>query len=139
MENSNIDVVKRGYEAFGRGDVPALLGLFDKDIEWVTPGPPELPTSGIRRGPEAVGEFFRTLIEHFEVQQFVPREFIAQGDRVVVTGDEVARLRSTGKVIEVRWAHVFGLKNGLIVSFHEYFDTCAAVEALREASAAARV
>lgn len=135
---SNIDVVTRGYSAFGRGDLDALLNLFDENIEWVTPGPPDLPTSGVRHGRKEVAQFFQTLNEHFQVEQFLPREFIADGDRVVVTGDEVARLRSTGKVITLKWAHVFGMKNGLVVTFQEYFDTCAAVEAVREAAAAAR-
>ena len=137
-QESNIDVVTRGYAAFGRGDLEALLRIFDENIEWVTPGPPELPTSGIRRGHKEVAQFFQTLSEHFQVEQFLPREFISEGDRVVVTGDEVARLRSTGKVINVKWAHVFGMKDGLVVTFQEYFDTCAAVEALREAAASAR-
>jgi uncharacterized protein len=30
----NVDVLKGGYEAFSRGDVPSVLGLFDPNIEW---------------------------------------------------------------------------------------------------------
>ena len=47
MTEENLDVIRRGYEAFGRGDINALLESFDEQINWVTPGPPELATSGL--------------------------------------------------------------------------------------------
>ena len=57
-EQQNLEVVRRGYDAFGHGDIETLLSLFDEQIEWVTPGPAELKTSGRRTGRQAVGEFF---------------------------------------------------------------------------------
>src|SRR5919109_4932977 len=125
-QNQNLDIIRRGYEAFGRGDLDALLSLFDENIDWVTPGPPELPTAGTRRGRQEVAGFFRTLNEVFEIEQFTPREFMVQGDRVIVTGDEVARVRGSSTPFNVQWAHAFELRNGLVVSFREYFDTFAA-------------
>lgn len=137
QENPNVDIVRRGYEAFGRGDLTTLLSLFAEDISWVTPGPPELPTSGSRRGHQQVAQFFETLNTHFEFEEFTPREFIAEGDRVVVLGDEVARSRRTARTINMTWCHVFSLRGGLVSSFNEYFDTFAVVDAIREKAAAA--
>jgi uncharacterized protein len=138
QQNSNVDIVRRGYEAFGRGDLDTLMTLFAEDISWVTPGPPEqLPTAGIRRGPQQVADFFQTLNTHFEVQQFTPRDFIAEGNKVVVIGDEVARSRKTGRPINLAWCHVFEMRDGKVATFNEYFDTFAAVDALREKAAAA--
>src|ERR1035438_1131236 len=34
MLMSNIDTVKQMYEAFGRGDVPAIIGHLDPNVEW---------------------------------------------------------------------------------------------------------
>lgn len=31
---SNADVVRGLYEAFGRGDVPSVLGLLAPDVDW---------------------------------------------------------------------------------------------------------
>lgn len=31
---SNVQLVQGAYEAFGRGDLPAVLDLMDSDIEW---------------------------------------------------------------------------------------------------------
>jgi ketosteroid isomerase-like protein len=37
---TNIDVVQQTYDAFGRGDIPALLSLLSDDVEWALPDPP---------------------------------------------------------------------------------------------------
>jgi ketosteroid isomerase-like protein len=42
---SNVDVIKNAYEAFGRGDVPAVLGAMDPEIEWhEAEGNPYMPS-----------------------------------------------------------------------------------------------
>lgn len=137
MSEDNLDVVRRGYDAFGRGDINALLDLFDEQIRWVTPGPPELATSGRRTGRQEVAAFFGSVNEVFDIQRFEPKEFIAQGDRVVVFGDETSRVRATGKTLELDWVHTFTLRNGKVVAFQEFFDTAAVVAAMSAAHAAA--
>ncbi len=137
MSEDNLDVVRRGYDAFGRGDIDALLELFDEQIQWVTPGPSELATSGRRTGRQEVGQFFASVNELFDVQRFEPRDYIAQGDRVVVLGVEAARVRSTGKMLELDWVHVFTMRTGKVIAFQEFFDTAAVVAAMSAAHAAA--
>ena len=132
-EQDNLDVVRRGYEAFGHGDIETLLSLFDEQIEWVTPGPAELATSGRRTGRQQVAEFFTVLSEMLEIQRFEPKQFIAQGDLVVVLGDDTSAVKATGKVLEGAWAHVFTLKNGKVTQFQEYMDTAELVAELRAA------
>ena len=58
-EQDNRALVQRGYDAFGRGDIEALLALLDDNVEWITPGPSDLPTAGRRRGRQQVAEFFK--------------------------------------------------------------------------------
>jgi uncharacterized protein len=138
-EQDNLNVVRQGYEAFGQGDIPKLLSLFDEQIEWVTPGPPELPTSGRRKGLQEVGEFFTAVSELFDIQRFEPKELIAQGDRVIVLGDETATVKATGKVLDSSWVHSFTLRDGKVVAFQEYIDTAATVAELQAAKAAVAV
>ncbi len=134
-EQQNLEIVRRGYEAFGRGDIDALLELLDENVEWVSPGPPDMPTAGRHHGREAVRAFFGAINETFEIQQFAPGTFVAQGDHVVVLGKDVARVKATDKVITEPWAHAFELRNGKIVRFQEYLDTSASVTELRAAHA----
>ena len=37
MVNGNQALVEGAYEAFGRGDIPAVLGILSDDVEWDVP------------------------------------------------------------------------------------------------------
>ena len=134
-EQNNLGVVRMGYDAFGRGDINGLLNLLDDNVEWITPGPSEVRTAGARRGRQAVGEFFKTLNETFEITNFQPKEFIAQGDRVIVLGTDTARIKATGKTLDFNWVHSFTVKNDKIVNFTEYGDMSAVAAELKGAAA----
>jgi len=136
-EEQNIGVVQRGYEAFGRGDIESLLALLDETITWTTPGPADLPVAGNRRGRAGVAEFFQTLVATVDIVRFEPKQFVAQGDVVVVLGDDTSRVKATGASIEFEWVHVFTLRDGKIVAFKEYGDVSALVAEVRSAPAAA--
>ena len=130
-ERTNADVVQQGYEAFGRGDIPALLDLLTDDVEWTLQGPSVIPFAGTRHGREGVAEFFSVLGETLDFEQFEPREFVAQGDTVVVVvGFERSLSRATGRTIEQEWAHVNTLRDGKIAKFRAFEDTGAYVAAL---------
>jgi ketosteroid isomerase-like protein len=134
-EQDNIDVVRKGYEAFGRGDMNGLLAQFDADIEWRTPGPADLPTAGQRRGHAGVQEFFAKLFAIVDIQRFDTRQFIAQGDRVMVIGDETTLVKATGTKMEFRFVHAYTVRNGKVVAFEEYADISPLVAELRGAHA----
>jgi len=133
-EEHNIEIVRRGYEAFLRGDVVALVSVMDENVEWVTPGPPELPTAGRRRGHLGVIEFVKALNALVELDRFEPKEFIARGDRVVVLGDNTSLVRSTGRILDFEWAHAFTLRDGKVIAFHEYSDMVAIANEVRAAN-----
>jgi ketosteroid isomerase-like protein len=131
-EQDSRALVQRAYEAFGRGDIEALLALLDEDVEWVTPGPSDLPTAGRRRGRQQVAEFFQAVNSLYDIQRFEPEAFVSEGDRVVVLGSEISRVKLTGKVLDMRWAHVFIVRNGKVAAFEEYLDMAAVVAELRQ-------
>jgi uncharacterized protein len=132
IEQENVQTVQSVYAAFGRGDLSAVLNALTDDIEWQLPSSPDIiPIFGARRGREQVAQFFVTLNEVLEFEQFEPREFIAQQDKVVVLGRSRPRLKSTGRVFENEWAAVFTLHEGKIVKYQVYEDTAAFVTALR--------
>ena len=134
-EQTNLDVVRKGYDAFGRGDIPGLLRLLHDEVSWTTPGPAELPTAGNRTGHEGVREFFTTLTRVVEILRFEPKEFIAQGDKVIVIGDDTTRVHGTGNSIEFRWVHIFELRDAKVARFEERGDVSALVSELRTVQA----
>jgi len=50
-------VIKKGYEAFGRGDLDAVLSFYDDNIEWTRPGSSAI--SGTYHGKGEIGELLR--------------------------------------------------------------------------------
>jgi len=135
-EQDNTQIVKEAYAAFKRGDIPSILNMLSDDVNWFLPGPTDIvPVAGMRRGRAEVGQFFSTLDETQEAKQFEPQEFIAQGDKVVVLGQYTWRVKATGREFSSDWAHVFTVRDGKVVGFKEYYDTGAAADAYRAASA----
>jgi len=116
-------VVRRAYEAFQQGDIQSILDLIGEDIEWNTPEATGVPFGGLRQGKASVVEFFRQLNEAEEVQLFEPIEFIAQGERLAVIGRYRARVKATGRIIELPWIQIFTVRNGKIRRFYELYDT----------------
>ena len=54
---SNVQLVQGAYEAFGRGDLPAVLDLMDSDIEWrEAEGNPYQLSGEAWKGPDAIVE-----------------------------------------------------------------------------------
>ena len=41
MSQGNVELVERGYAAFGRRDVPAMVGLLSEDFELDVSGHPD--------------------------------------------------------------------------------------------------
>jgi uncharacterized protein len=128
-EQTNADVVRQVYEAFGSGDIPAMLGMLTDDVEFTMQGPPVLPYAGTHRGREGIAEFASLLGETLEFERFGPREFVAQGDTVVVLGDDRSLVKSTGRAFEEEWAHVYTLRDGKIAKGLLIEDTAAQVVA----------
>jgi len=58
-----LDVVQKGFAAFGRRDIPALLKLVADEVDWKEVVPASLPYSGLRRNPAEVAEFLLLSIE----------------------------------------------------------------------------
>jgi ketosteroid isomerase-like protein len=132
-DQTNLDVVQQAYAAFGQGDIPALLEFLTDDVEWTMQGPSVIPWSGTRHGREGVAEFFSLVGETIEFEQFEPREFLAQGDTVVVLGYERSRVKATGRTFEQEWAHVYTLRNGKIAKGRFIDDTAAQAAAFNAA------
>jgi ketosteroid isomerase-like protein len=129
-EQENTKIVQEAYAAFLKGDIQGVLALVTDDVEWVIPGPVGmLPTAGTYRGKDGVVKFFSILDESEQIEVFEPKEFIAQGDKVVATVNFRSRPKATNIPVEDELVHIFTLRDGKIARFREYFDTVRAVEA----------
>jgi len=53
--DTNIKTIQTLYEAFGRGDVDAILGDLTDDVDWAADGPAERRPGGKRPGGDRAG------------------------------------------------------------------------------------
>ena len=95
-EHENRQLVEQAYATFKAGDIPTLLQSLSEDVTWQLPEIENVPFAGKRQGRGAVGEFFSTLASLQDARSFEEREFIAQGDKVVVLGHYVWQVKANG-------------------------------------------
>src|SRR5215208_1521763 len=76
IEMSNIDTLRDGYEAFGRGDLEGATQNFADDIRWENPEAPQLPNSGVIEGKDTVKQLFAELGDYWESFSITLDEFI---------------------------------------------------------------
>ena len=122
-EQANIAFIKECYDAYAKADAPRLLSYMAPDVDWTLPEMPGLAFAGKKKGRDGVQEFFRQVSEAQQLRQFEPKEFFANGDRVVVLGTHAWTVRSNGVDIAGDWVHIFTVKDGQITAFNQVLDT----------------
>jgi len=130
-EIANIETVRSICAAFTRGDLQGVLDRMDETIVWIVPGTTAVPMAGKRTGIEEVRHFFEELSERLTFLVFEPREFIAQGNRVMVLVHYEGRDNQTGKPFAAESAMLWTIGNGRAIRFREYTDTEALASAAR--------
>ena len=115
-------VVQAAYAAFGVGDVQGVLALCSDEAIWSMNGPSNMPYGGHFRGKEEILQWFVHVGTHDDIKQFEPREFFEGPTHCTVLGWEKTADRTTGKVFECEWTHLFEVKDGKIVRFVGSFD-----------------
>jgi ketosteroid isomerase-like protein len=131
-EGENISTVKQLYDAFKRRDISSLLDMFTDDAVIHGPAPAGVvPWGGVHDGRKGAAKFFMAVGESLEPQQFELREYIAQGNKVVVLGYQRGKARPTGRPYEIEFVHLWSLRDGRCIEFRVFNDTAALVEALR--------
>jgi ketosteroid isomerase-like protein len=124
----NVQIVKDAFAAIGRGDMRGLQALSAEDIEWIVPGE-DWPLAGTRRGHAGLADLLQTESETVESSFFEAREFVAQGDRVLVVGFTRGKIIATNKTFEDNWIFAITVRNGKLTNVREYIDTQALARA----------
>lgn len=121
----NRQVIQGIYDAFGKGDLPAVLAVFDPQIEWrEAEGNPYEMSGRAWIGGEAVTQnLFAKLAEDWDGFTVTPTSFHDAGDSVVAEGRYTGTHKVTGKRIDMQFCHVWRLSGGQVKSFQQYCDT----------------
>jgi ketosteroid isomerase-like protein len=92
MSQANVEIVRRGYEALARADLPSWLRAFDPAVVLHENASfPDSPTT--YRGHAGVLMWLESVNEVWEDPRLEPRAFRSQGDVVLVSARATARGR----------------------------------------------
>ena len=127
---SNIATVQSVYEAFGTGDIPAILDKVSDDCDWETWDVDNTAQgSGVpwmlrRRGRDGVAEFFQAVGANLEFHSFEPRNLLEGGNQVAATIKLEATAKATGERFQEEEIHLWTFDaDGKVSAFRHYLDT----------------
>ena len=122
---SNVQVAKDIYAAFGRGDIPTVLGGFHPEIEWrQAEGHPYQSDGAVWVGPQAVLEkLFMRIGSEWEGFTVTVVKLHDAGEYVVMEGRYTGTFKPSGKSLDAQACHVLRFRDGKLLSFQQYVDT----------------
>jgi ketosteroid isomerase-like protein len=132
LSQNNVTIVQSLYDAFARGDVPAVLGSLSAGIDWREAENFPYADRSPYIGPDAVlqGVFMRVGTE-WEGFGATPERLLDAGDTVVALGRYTGTYKATGKSVNAQFVHIWSLENGKAVRFQQYTDTLQFAQAAR--------
>jgi ketosteroid isomerase-like protein len=126
-EHPNVALVRRGYAAFGGGDMDALRELIADDVVWHTGG--HNPLTGDYEGLDATlglfGQFFE--ISGGDVRQDLHAVLADDEHAVALVKQHLGR--PDGRSYDGNDVHVFHIRDGKVTEFWAYSEDEAASDA----------
>jgi ketosteroid isomerase-like protein len=131
MSQENVELVRRGFEAFNRGgrDSRASEEMLATDVVWEV-GIGVGDFDGVYRGRAGVRRFWRTFLDHFEDLRIDVEQLVDCGERVFCVTHAVGRGRHSGATVAGGTVFpVFTVRDGLVVRYQLFADRDRALEA----------
>jgi ketosteroid isomerase-like protein len=112
VAESDVELIRQGFEDLANGGYEALLPLIAPDFELTTP--PQLSAEpDTYRGPAGIRRYFESFYDAMDEIHFEPLEFREVGEWIVVPFKMIARGRSTGLEVEQLGVMAWQVRNEL--------------------------
>jgi len=128
MSRENVEVARRAYEAFARGDGDAVARDLDEEID-VYPAK-DFPGSDSYHGRQGFLAYVERWLESWDEYRMIPEEFIEAGNKVIVIYRAIGRGMSSGVEVDSRFGHVWTLRDGNAVRIEMFSTPAEALEAV---------
>jgi ketosteroid isomerase-like protein len=119
MSQDNVEIVRRLYRALNARDFETIAELAHQDAEWI---PDWRVGEGPVRGVENVIRFFTEQGEMLAEVRVEPEHFWETGNKVVVFVHATGRGRASDAPFDIRIAHLWTLKGGVVVRGEGFAD-----------------
>jgi ketosteroid isomerase-like protein len=118
MGHPDEDLIRQGYDAFSRGDMDTLRGMFHPDIVWHAPGRSQL--AGDHQGLHAVlGYFGRTMDLTGGNGRGEVHDVVANDEHTV--GLHKTHAERQGRTLEDNTTLVFHVRDGRVTEVWQYW------------------
>jgi ketosteroid isomerase-like protein len=125
VSRENVEIVRRGYAAFERGDFEAMLdGVGPDHVTYRAE-----PDSATWHGPEGLLEAIADWTAGFDEFSSSTDEFVDAGDRVIARMRQRARGKASGVSVEADFWCVHTLEDGKQIRYEIYSSREQALEA----------
>ena len=122
------DIVKKGYECFGKGDMEGLMSLIHDDIEWTFPGKEGVhPLSGVHKGKENYEKALSKIPGIWSNFHVKPDWMISEGNKVFVKVDA-----SADGMENTIFGHYHEVQDGKLIKFITFDDTLSMANAMKK-------
>ena len=119
MKNSAKTVIEKMFSAFASGDIEKFVDTVSDDTIWIYHGTQVIP-KGVFEKKEGVRTFFNNILDNTEIISFEPQQFIVEGNKVVVLGQEHQRVKRSGRELKQKWVQIYTVENELITRMEEF-------------------
>jgi ketosteroid isomerase-like protein len=128
-EARNVEVLKAAYRRWSDskgGSVEDWLKICADNVAFgslAQGAAPKVEYLASYSSRDALKDYFAGPARDWQMVDWQTKEFIAQGDRVVVLVNCTWKFKKTGQVVSTPKADVWRMKDGKAVEFYEYYDT----------------
>jgi ketosteroid isomerase-like protein len=129
MPATNVDVVRRSFEAYTAGGIEAALRFYSRDFVW-DPGPDWIEDRAYRGhdGARALDAIFSETFDGYVIEA---HEILAVGERVLALFEAVGTIKGTGAPLRQPFGIVLSdFQDGTIGKVRSYFSWQEASEAV---------
>jgi len=124
ITDPKIQSVQRLYEAYGRGDVEAVLAELSDDVDWAAEAASRsVPWYGNYRGKAEVPKFFAAIGTNVDVTEFEILSLTSNETDVVATVRWAYTVNATGKRAAMYMQHWWRFEGGQITFFRGSEDS----------------
>jgi len=121
--DENVKTIQGVYEAFGRGDVQAILDVLADDVDFASEPDQRIAPWHGRRSKTDVPAFFQALGDTVDVTEFTPLAFASNDTDVMVVIRFGMTVKATKKSGMMDLHHWWRFRDGKVVMYRGTEDT----------------
>jgi ketosteroid isomerase-like protein len=132
MSREKVELVRKGCEAWLRGDLDAMFETWHPEVEWDTTHFEGWVEKDVYRGQGEVRGFLEEWLGSWDRESYhASFEVVDKGDQVVVFWSQHMAGRGSGAPVKLDSAQVLTVRHDKVTRIDNYTDPNEALEAVR--------